>query len=524
MSEISIAEEAASLLNQEKLNDAFRPETGEFEVNIGDVRRLLETNDEFFIQFFLGEELVFPIPEFHLDIFSRMTSLHELRFVCAVPRGHAKTTLAKLAVVKLMLFSPFKFFIYLSASHGIAAPACRDIIAFIESDNFRQVFGPIEYKIRREGEGFYQFRIPALDKNLILRAQGAQQQVRGLNVDNTRPDCAIIDDFEDVETTANQKTFENLVRWLYGTFLKALNQFRNKVVQIGNMVSQDCLLKRHIEDDDWNSLLYGAILENGEPLWPDLWTIERLIKDFRTHQMQGLSDIWFREMMNQPIAPDGGIIRAMDITYEAPVMPDMTKYNFVTLDPAVSSRRWAHRLCACVHSYVENEYSGVGWWQITDYIHGRGINPVLLWPQIKALMLRWKAQICGIEAVAYQTALQYVFADYARSDGLFTFEFVPVTAALASKTMRIAAFAGELRKDPARMAHAPYALTSGDWAMTQQLLNYAPTSEKNDDDLIDAAAYGPQMIQRYLPKIMQPWQKSILATGTSISMSQISRV
>lgn len=488
---------------------AYRPQLGEYEINIGEVRELLESNHEFFIQFFMADELTVPVPDFHLDEFGRMVASQIPRYAAAIPRGHAKTTLAKLACVYLILFSRYSFFVYLSASHGIAAPACRDIIAHIESDNFRAIFGPVEYRIRREAEGYFEFRIPSIDKNVILRAQGAQQQVRGLNIGNRRPDCAFIDDFEDVETTSSPTSFQHLVRWLYGTFFKALNQFGAKIIQIGNMVAQDCLLRRHIESPMWASTLYGALLENGKPLWPDLWPLDALIADFREYQDMGLTDVWFREMMNVPIAPDGGLIRADEITYRPPVVPSEPRHTFVTLDPAISKKRWGHRMCAAVHAYVYNEQTGMGWWQIVEYIHGRGINPVLLWPSLASLMIRWRARLCAIESIAFQDSLRYVFEDYARNQGLYTLEFVPISVPNASKTMRLAAWAGELKGDREQLRAPIYALTRGDWAMTQQLISYDPQAERNDDDLIDAAAYGPPTIRKYLPRIQLPWQELI---------------
>lgn len=50
---------------------------------------------------------------------------------------------------------------------------------------------------------------------------------------------------------------------------------------------------------------------------------------------------------------------------------------------------------------------------------------------------------------------------------------------------------------------ALYALTQGDYDITQQLLIYQPARKKNKDDLIDCCAYGVQMISRYLHEIMK---------------------
>src|SRR6185369_7224910 len=83
----------------------------------------------------------------------------------ALPRGHAKTTLAKLAVVWYLLFTPFRFCIYVSNTHSIAAEACRDVMNYIRSDNFVAVFGPVQFEVMQDQKGFYKFRLHFIDEH-----------------------------------------------------------------------------------------------------------------------------------------------------------------------------------------------------------------------------------------------------------------------------------------------------------------------------------------------------------------------
>src|SRR3546814_5767176 len=56
-------------------------------------------------------------------------------------------------------------------------------------------------------------------KKCILRAVGAGQQMRGINIDNQRPDMAV-DDVEDNENTESELLQKKLDRWIFGPFLK----------------------------------------------------------------------------------------------------------------------------------------------------------------------------------------------------------------------------------------------------------------------------------------------------------------
>src|SRR3546814_15220900 len=67
-------------------------------------------------------------------------------------------------------------------------------------------------------------------KKCILRAVGAGQQMRGINIDNQRPDMAVVDDVEDNENTESELLQKKLDRWISGPFLKALAR-RKKVIR-----------------------------------------------------------------------------------------------------------------------------------------------------------------------------------------------------------------------------------------------------------------------------------------------------
>jgi len=460
------------------------------QINKAHILAALEHDAEFFIQFFLEDELTFPVPEFHKDIFYLMTLREVTRFVCAIPRDHAKTTLAKLAAVWYFLFTDYRFIVYMSNTATIAVPATNDIVNFLESDNFKLTFGPVEWIKKQDGVGFYIFKIG--DKTCILRAMGAGQQVRGINVDNKRPQLAILDDIEDNDNIATEPLFRKLKQWFYGPFRKALDKFHNKIIHLGNMINVKSLLNEHCNSEFWHSRRYGCILANGKPLWPDAWTLDKLKRDFVEYSLAGMSDIWFAEMMNLPLARGKGLIKAEDIFYAPACLPGDIEYGFLTLDLAISEKAWAHQTVLVVHGWTG------AFWQIVEYEMYTGIDPVTLFTHVKAMMTKWHVRVCGIEDEAYQASLKFVFRHLTLMDGMDETQmmFVPLSTGKKQKVLRLAPWAGLIKA-------GQYALTEGEFMMTQQLLMYDPLKKNNDDDAIDAAAYGPQMTAAYLDEIIK---------------------
>lgn len=462
------------------------------QLDVDDAKSALEHNGEFFIQFFLGEEIHLPVPGFHIDIFAIMVALQIDRFVCAIPRDHAKTTLAKLACVWYFLFSDYRFIVYLSNTSDIAIPATNDIVAFLKSDNFVNIFGPCIWEIEQHGKGLYKFTLPETlgSKTCILRALGAGKQVRGINVDNKRPQLAIVDDLEDNDNIATDELFKKLKRWVYGPFLKCLDKFHNKVIWLGNMISKNSMLYENCKSQFWHSRRYGCLLANGKALWPDAWPIEKLKRDYMEYQEKGLADVWFAEMMNLPMAAGSGLIDADEITYKPAINPRENKYGFLTIDLAISSETWAHATTINVHVWLDD----LEIWQVAETKSYVGIDPIALFYETIETCNEWGFYLVGIESEGYQASLQFVFPHLCLINRLEGFVFKPLKTNKNRKTERLAAWAGMLKT-------GQYALTEGDFVLTQQLLEYNPKEKTNKDDEIDGAAYGPQMITEYYNEI-----------------------
>ncbi len=474
----------------------FQQAVNPVEANVQDIKFALEHDEEFFLQFFLGDELTKPVPSFHIDLFHLMTSTAVGLCAFAVPRDHAKTTLAKLACVFYYLFSPYSFIIYLGNTSSTAIPAVNDIANFFQTENFTSVFGEAVFTTKQDGIGFYVFTIQLTnekgelyEKTCILKALGSGQSVRGINVRHRRPQLAVVDDLEDIENIATDDLFMKLKKWFYGTFRKCLDKFDHKIIHIGNMISNKCLLKEHCESEYWFSRRYGCLLSNGKVLWPDAWPMDKLKKDFNEYLQAGMMDVWFAEMMNMPIGSGRGLIKANEIFYAPEVMPGDIEYGFMTVDLATSEETWAHETTVVVHGWVGDH------WQNIELAGGVGIDPIQLFEIIIALAYKWQINVVGIESVAFQASLKYVFQYLCMERFIENMLFVD-THARQRKVQRLASWAAMIK-------NKSYALTQGDFVMTGQLLEFNPKVKNNDDDYIDAAAYAVEMIDSYILEIQE---------------------
>jgi hypothetical protein len=188
-------------------------------------------------------------------------------------------------------------------------------------------------------------------------------------------------------------------------------------------------------------------------------------------------------MMNMPM-PDGlGLIMAEQICYRASIGPGECEFGFITVDPAISRRTYADSTGIAVHGYFQEK------WQIVEHLKFKA-DPITIIHRAVELAYKWQFNVIGIETVAYQAALISIFELLKITYDWRGIEVVELHAS-SRKVERIAAWTGWL------IAHN-YALNEGDFEITDQLLRYDGSKLENDDDLIDACAYGPQVIAEHM--------------------------
>lgn len=480
------------------------------------LRKAMEFDRALFINVFLAEELTLPVPDIHVELFETMVSAEVMKLALAVPRGHAKTTIAKLVVVHQLLYSAStRFVLYMSSNARNAINACIDIVKHFKSDAFAAIYGPPEFEIDRDNDGTYKFSITdghGRTKLCILKAMGAGQSVRGMNIDNRRPELVIADDIEDINEVRTVEALEKTKKWFYTSFYKALSPRHSRLIHIGNMISSKCLLAIHCASPLWHSILYGVLRKNGQPLWPEMFPLEAIAADFAEYARLGQLGDWFAEMMNMPQAGAKSLVQ-MDKVRFAPVrVPGEEDAACITIDLAISDQTWAHATVVACHALVE------GQWQLVEWREEYGIDPITLFDQVVYPMaVKWRAKSIGIEGVAYQKALKHVFAFLVQSKPVRDLNFVDLPAR-AAKSTRIAVWAGMVN-------NGEYVFTDGDMAPIWQLADYDPKKKENEDDVIDACAHFATMLREYLPIMLERLEMPHLVSGVGVlTLEQISSV
>ena len=494
-----------------------------YEVNSAELQEHLLSSSYAYIQYVLGAtqsnaDLV-PTPEFHVTMFTMFTNAAIKRCVAACPRGHAKTTLMKIAIGRIIYGSNSDLNIgYLSHSSPLATKALADIYSMLRAPNMVAVFGEPVFSKEQLDRGEYTFKLGGHIFN--MSSFGANSQIRGYNTNNRRLDILIVDDLEDSGENASDVLFLKLKRWFYSDVMKALSH-GGRVLQIGNIVNKNSIVNENCADPRWHSMKLSAIKADGTPLWPELNSFDDLLAEYNSYAKNGLAGQWCAEMLNDPNAANTLSIDLERIGRKPKPEPSNSGHStgFITIDPAISTAAWGHAQTIAVHCYYDDPAKTVvPYWQVVDTESKYGQSPVMLYEAVHRLCDKWGITIVGFEAEAYQAALKPIFEYMDEVNGRQgLLEYIPLSTMKKSKASRIKSFVDLLYQ-------GVYYLSNEDKLAMSQLLAFDPTRRDNSDDLIDVESYGVQMLAKHQERILQARRYSAFRVDSSQSSALLSRI
>lgn len=298
-----------------------------------------------------GDEITFS--QFHVDLFEHakkwrtpLTRPAEARDCYIAPRGAGKSTLCFLLLP--MWAAAHGYVKFIAAFADSASQAELHLQTFkreLETNERLQAdFPDLCAPARRpRGATVSDSRGMLVSRSgFVFGARGIDAASLGMKVGSRRPDLLLLDDIEPDEAnySAYQKT-KRLSSVLDAVFPLSLHA---RVVMVGTVTMHGSIvhdLVRTVTDKEppeWPAAeniqthYYKAIVtrEDGSEasLWPEKWSLEYLQSIRHTRSFA-------KNMMNLPVAADGGYWTEADFRYDPP--PAVTR-RILSIDPAVTTK------------------------------------------------------------------------------------------------------------------------------------------------------------------------------------------
>ena len=289
----------------------------------------------------------------------------------AAPRGHAKSTAITLCYgLAALLFRERKFMLMVSDTEAQASMFLGSLKQELQdNDELIDLFG-----IKRDEKGIVKF-IKDSETDIIVEftdgkkfrviAKGAEQKLRGLNWNGTRPDLIVGDDVENDELVMNKDRREKMRRWFYSALLPALSP--HGIVRIvGTILHMDSLLERLMPENQlqtkdkrryiveeplrtytdrrlpWKSMRYRAHTSDFKHiLWESRFDAQFFKDKYADYVAQGLPDAYSQEYLNIPLDETLAYFKKQDFIALHDEERQARLNYYITVDLAISKEERA---------------------------------------------------------------------------------------------------------------------------------------------------------------------------------------
>lgn len=454
---------------------------------------------DFFAALSVPEVFQFCFPPIFLAIWQLLTSSAlevsgKKRLAIGLPRGFGKTLLLKLFVAWLIAFTDRKFILIVCNTAGLAENFIADVMDILQSVNFLRVFGDYRITLEKDTQSLKKFHFKG--RPVILAGLGAGSSLRGLNIKFVRPDVILQDDMQSREEAASSIESVKTLSWMIGTLMKANNNARCLHVFVGNMYPYEgSILKKLKINPAWTSFITGAILEDGNSLWPELRSIEDILQELENDESLGHPEIFFSEVMNDDEAGSrSGIdFSKINVWRQEEYGPEQAVAGFVIIDPSLGKKKSddvAIGVCLIFNGEPILWDLSVG-----KYNPGQTISEAL------RLMTSYGLGAIVVESVAYQATLCYWLNQKLIQLGIQGVNILEIHPGGEQKIPRIIAMLKQLTAEKERIFLRPSVRS----LVTHQITYFDPLKLNNKDDVLDILAYLWKVMRKYPDKILRPW-------------------
>ena len=404
-------------------------------------------------------------------------------FAVGLPRGHGKTIVMKMMLAWAICYTDRRFIAVVCASEDLAVNLIADVWDILHSDNMVQLFG--EPTVEKDTEKLKKFVFQGRD--IIIRAQGAGTSVRGLNIKMRRPDLFLMDDMQSKESAESEVLSVQLQKWFLGTLLKAKAPERCTFIYLGNMYPDirirgaveryTCILRNLQINPTWTSWIVGAILQDGQALWPAVRSLPSLFTELENDMAMGEESTFFAEVLNDPNAKSNPIWDASKV--KAPhselLVGEEPIGRFIILDPSLGKKKSDEQIGMLVE-----------WWDdIPEIRETRAFRCSA--PDTIRKLIQWmidtRTPLLCAESVAYQGTVIQWFDFMCEQAGVQGLQAVPVMPKGRNKNARIIS---AMKAVMANQISVSYPVRVAMWLQAAQFM---PAKTDNTDDIWDCAAY-----------------------------------
>lgn len=377
---------------------------------------LAADDHEFYMRTFFPKACPSKTPEFHKEIWSALESGR--RYVdIEVFRDGAKTTLLRLFSSKRIAYAISRTIMFVGKGQDHAIKSVRWLKSQVEhnrtwANTYRLSSGSkwTDEWIEIVSDLYHDVDGSPVKINVV--AYGMTGQIRGVNIEDYRPDLIIVDDPCDEENTATPEQRKKMAELFFGALKNCL------VPGPENPTAMMCLLQTGLHAEDllhmcrkdimWHSLQFSIWDEKGLSRWPERKPTAEMKAEKEGFIQRNQLDLWLREMEGVLVNPQTSLFRVEWLSYWSTLPEKMTVVLAIDPVPPPTDDQVQKNL----HNRDYEVIAAVGLanrrFYLLEYEMNRGHQPSWTIAKFFELAYKWKPLVVAVETVNYQATLKWI--------------------------------------------------------------------------------------------------------------------
>lgn len=244
----------------------------------------------------------------------------------AIFRGGAKTSLTRVACAKKVSYGESKVTLVVGKGQDHAIKTILWLQNQIENNPlWANAFGickamnPDTGRPKKWTDEWITVENKVLGTETHFIAYGITGQIRGMNINDARPDFIICDDILDDENCATPEQRAKIKSRFWGALMKSLARKEEnplaKCILLQTPIDQEDLSMDIRKLDSWVTQVHSCFDEEGNSTWEDQFSTESLKEEKKQYIQMNQLSVWMREMEVNPTASELRLFRPEWLQY-----------------------------------------------------------------------------------------------------------------------------------------------------------------------------------------------------------------
>lgn len=392
------------------------------------------TDSGFFNRTFFSKTARQAVPSMHQQVDSLLDSRHRLINIL-MSRGWAKTSKLRMFAGKRIGYGLTNTGLIIGASEKHSRKSLLWLRTQIEQNKlFADTFGLVPSRPWTDEE--IRIEHTKEEKYVTILGMGiTSNSLRGVNVDDYRPDLIILDDVMNDENNSSKEGIEKIADLIFGAIIKSLAPASEspfaKLVMLNTPQAFGDISQQALKDPAFKSLVVGCWSKETENLpldhrrsaWEERVSTPELHQEYAEYAARNRLSIFAREMECKLTTPETSAFRSEWLKfYEEDELPPLHEmWTIMIIDPVPPPKE-----PQLMKGVVGGDYEAItvlgrykGRIYILESVSSRGHGPDWTKSEFFRMADRWKIKKCLVEIVGYQTALAWTLREEMRKVGKF---------------------------------------------------------------------------------------------------------